>query len=95
MPLQPRCRYTIFINIAVQGSSDQAWHIAQGPLSLVFGVALGAAAALGCAATRVWNNRCKRIVVVFVLGRVATWHQSIHSVLRPSCGSAFSSLHHI
>jgi hypothetical protein len=77
---RPGCRYTIFINIAVQGSSDQAWHIAQGPLSLVFGVMLGAAAALGCAATRVWKNRYKRIIVVFVVGTLITWHQCSCSV---------------
>jgi hypothetical protein len=79
-PRSPHARrYTIFINIAVQGSSDQAWHIAQGPLSLVFGVLLGAAVALGCAATRVWNNRYKRIIVLFVSGAPAS-----------CCGRAFS-----
>ena len=32
--------YTVFISIAVQGSSDKGWHIARGPLSVVVGIAL-------------------------------------------------------
>lgn len=56
--------YTIFINIAVQGQSNKAWHIAQGPLSVVFGFMLGCVAALACSATRLWNNKYKRVAML-------------------------------
>jgi peptidoglycan/LPS O-acetylase OafA/YrhL len=62
------CRYTIFINIAVQGSSNKAWHIAQGPLSVVFGFGLGAIAAFCCSATRLWNNKYKRVLALVISG---------------------------
>lgn len=62
------CRYTIFINIAVQGSSNQAWHIAQGPLSVVFGFGLGSIAAFCCSATRLWNNKYKRVFALVFSG---------------------------
>lgn len=65
------CRYTIFINIAVQGSSNKAWHIAQGPLSVVFGFMLGAVAALACSATRLWNNKYKRVLALVIAGGLA------------------------
>jgi NhaP-type Na+/H+ or K+/H+ antiporter len=58
--------YTIFINIAVQGSSNNAWHIAQGPLSVVFGFGLGAIAAFCCSATRLWNNKYKRVLALVI-----------------------------
>jgi hypothetical protein len=64
------CRYTIFINIAVQGSSNNAWHIAQGPLSVVFGFGLGAIAAFCCSATRLWNNKYKRVLALVISGGV-------------------------
>lgn len=56
--------YTIFINIAVQGQSNQGWHIARGPLSVVFGIGLGCIAALFCSATKLWNNNYKRTAVL-------------------------------
>jgi hypothetical protein len=74
-PCLHACRYTIFINIAVQGSSNKAWHIAQGPLSVVFGFGLGAIAAFCCSATRLWNNKYKRVIaLVFSGGRPARVH---------------------
>jgi hypothetical protein len=60
--------YTIFISIALAGESNKAWHIAQGPLSVVLGAALGAAAALLCSATKLWSNRYKRTAIVFFSG---------------------------
>lgn len=52
----------------MQGSSNKAWHIAQGPLSVVFGVLLGMVAALSCSATRLWNNKYKLILAVVISG---------------------------
>lgn len=60
--------YTIFINIAVQGQSNQGWHIARGPLSVVFGIGLGCIAALFCSATKLWNNNYKRTAVLVLCG---------------------------
>ena len=62
------CRYTIFINIAVSGRSNKAWHISQGPLSVVFGFMLGGFAALVCSATRLWNNKYKRVLALVIAG---------------------------
>lgn len=58
--------YTIFINIAVQGDTNKGWHIAQGPLSVVFGVLLGLIAALLCSITLLWNNVWKRVGVLII-----------------------------
>ena len=60
--------YTIFINIAVQGQGNQAWHIARGPLSVLFGVLLGLAATLFCSATVLWNTAYKRTAVLVIVG---------------------------
>lgn len=58
--------YTIFINIAVQGDSNKGWHIARGPLSVVFGMLLGLGAALLCSITLLWNNVWKRVGVLII-----------------------------
>ena len=59
--------YTIFINIAVTGEGSQVWNILHGPLSIVFGMFAGLAAALICSPTKLWNNVYKRTSVVFIL----------------------------
>ena len=59
--------YTIFINIAVTGEGSQVWNILHGPLSIVFGMLAGLAAALICSPTKLWNNVYKRTSVVFIL----------------------------
>ena len=59
----------------MQGSSNKAWHIAQGPLSVVFGFGLGAIAAFCCSATRLWNNKYKRVLALVISGgRLACVH---------------------
>ena len=87
------CRYTIFINIAVQGSSNKAWHIAQGPLSVVFGFGLGAIAAFCCSATRLWNNKYKRVLALVISGgRLARTHMlHQHSEFTACCCSDVST----
>ena len=60
--------YTIFINIAVQGSGNKGWHIARGPLSVVFGVLLGMAAAVVCSFTKLWNTNYKRSFMLVASG---------------------------
>ena len=77
------CRYTIFINIAVQGSSNKAWHIAQGPLSVVFGFGLGAIAAFCCSATRLWNNKYKRVLALVISGGCLAWMHMLHQHKAP------------
>ena len=53
---------------AMQGSTNKGWHIAQGPLSVVFGILLGFVASFVCACTLLWNNKYKRIMVLVVSG---------------------------
>jgi Kef-type K+ transport system membrane component KefB len=60
--------YTIFINIAVQGSGNKGWHIARGPLSVVFGILLGMAAAVICSFTKLWNTNYKRSFMLVASG---------------------------
>ena len=62
----------------MQGSSNQAWHIAQGPLSVVFGFGLGAIAALCCAATRLWNNKYKRVFALVISGGMLPDMHTLH-----------------
>lgn len=56
--------------MSVQGDSNKAWHIAQGPLSVVFGMLLGLVAALLCSVTKLWNNVWKRVSVLVITGEL-------------------------
>eukprot|EP00884_Botryococcus_braunii_P019565 jgi/Botrbrau1/6292/Bobra.0339s0003.1 len=63
--------YAIFISMGVTSSNgNMAWSIASGPLNVVFGLAVGAAGALFCSATRIWNSRFKRTFVVIMTALV-------------------------
>jgi hypothetical protein len=66
--------YTIFINLAVSPNTSPGWSIAHGPLSLVFGVIGGVAAAVFCACTKLWNTNTKRTAVLFIVG--GTWRRN-------------------
>ena len=69
--------YTLFINFAVQSaggssspstpSSSLAMQLANGPISVVLGLAGGAALAVVAAATRVWSTPRKRTAAVLAL----------------------------
>ncbi|KAK9810538.1 hypothetical protein WJX72_012364 [[Myrmecia] bisecta] len=59
--------YTLFINLAVQSTSNQAWSILHGPLSVIFGIIAGIICAVVCSFTKLWNNRYKRTSVVLLL----------------------------
>lgn len=53
---------------ATQGSDNKAWRIAQGPLSVIFGILLGFVASFACSCTVLWNNKYKRIIMLIVSG---------------------------
>jgi len=62
--------YTLCINLAVRSAGNAAWSVAHGPVSIVLGVAAGAAAALVAAATRLWCTGVRRTLAMVFMGAV-------------------------
>lgn len=62
--------FSIFSNVAIGGSSksDTAWQIASGPLQVLFGLIGGYLAGLILGATRLWDNKYKRLVGIYGSG---------------------------
>lgn len=56
----------------MQGEGNQAWHIARGPLSVVFGIGLGCVAAVFCSFTKLWNTNIKRTAVLVLSGETCS-----------------------
>jgi hypothetical protein len=62
--------FSIFSNVAIGGASsgDTAWQIASGPLQVLFGLAGGYLAGLILGATRLFDNKYKRLVGIYGSG---------------------------
>eukprot|EP00879_Flechtneria_rotunda_P028933 GHRR01031174.1.p1 GENE.GHRR01031174.1~~GHRR01031174.1.p1 ORF type:complete len:613 (+),score=115.99 GHRR01031174.1:727-2565(+) len=57
--------FSIFINVAIATGENAAWQIASGPLQVVFGMIGGIIAGTVLGATRIFNNRYKRLIGIY------------------------------
>ncbi len=73
--------YTLCINLAVRSAGNAAWSVAHGPVSIVLGVAAGAAAALVAASTRLWCTGVRRTLAMVFMGA------ALRGRSRPACPS--------
>eukprot|EP00884_Botryococcus_braunii_P007770 jgi/Botrbrau1/16995/Bobra.49_2s0054.1 len=65
--------YTIFINLALPEQGSMAFHIAQGPLNIVLGAAMGPVCALICCPTKLWDTNFKRTAILTVTALLFKW----------------------
>ena len=77
----------------LQGSGNKGWHIARGPLSVIFGIGLGIIAAVFCSFTKLWNTSYKRSFILVASGALLLYAalfqilhaDSRHSALQQTC----------
>lgn len=61
--------FSIFFNIAAGSGSNAAWQIASGPLQVIFGILGGALAGVVLGATKIFNNKYKRLIGIYGSGK--------------------------